>query len=154
MTTHGRDFGKHRCRAVNCACSTGTSTGRLELVPHRTALIPEVTGLNVESGLVAFQLEQLALASEVWSSGNTAAKRRTKLASYLATGVERLWIVDLDDAGTTVTTHRLRLGAYTPENVVKPSGPDTVPAENLIHSGIGGLSRPCTEAVAIPRCCW
>lgn len=112
----GREHELHVVPAVNVEISSA----------FRTALIPDVAVLNVEPDLVSFQPEHLVLAVEVWSPGNTAAERRTKLAGYAAAGVEYLWIVDLDDTGATVTTHRLRLGSYTPETVIKPGDPDTL----------------------------
>lgn len=115
----------------------------------RTALIPDVAVLNVEPHLVAFRLEYLVLAVEVWSPGNTNVERRTKLAGYAA-GVEYLWIVDLDDTGATVTTHRLRLGAYVPETVIKPGGLDTLvtSAPVPVGSDVVGLVGVAVEPVS------
>jgi len=114
----GREHELHVVPAVNVEISSA----------FRTALIPDIAVLNIEPDLVAFQPDHLVLAVEVWSPGNTAAERRTKLAGYAAAGVQYLWIVDLDDIGATVTTHRLRLGSYMPETVVKPGDPDTLVA--------------------------
>ena len=116
VETAGLEHELHVVPAVNVEISSA----------FRTALIPDVAVLNVEPDRVAFQPEHLVLAVEVWSPGNTTAERRTKLAGYASAGVEYVWIVDLGDTGATVTTHRLRLGSYVPETVIKPGDPDTL----------------------------
>lgn len=114
----GREHDLHVVPAVNVEISTA----------FRTALIPDVAVLNVEPDLVSFQPDHLVLAVEVWSPGNTAAERRTKLAGYAAARVEHVWIVDLDESGATVTTFGLRHDAYTAETVIKPGDPETLVA--------------------------
>jgi len=61
----------------------------------RTALIPDVVVLNRRPTAVSFAPEALELAVEVWSPGNTARERETKVAAYAAAGVPFLWTVEI-----------------------------------------------------------
>ncbi|GHF74300.1 hypothetical protein GCM10017566_55110 [Amycolatopsis bartoniae] len=60
----------------------------------RTALIPDVVVVDVDVHHVSFAPENVLLAVEVWSPGNTRAERETKMAAYAAAGVPHVWIVE------------------------------------------------------------
>lgn len=97
----------------------------------RTGLIPDVVVLTRKPRGVSFAAEELALAVEVWSPGNSREERETKLAGYASAGVPFVWTIDLPDdlrAVPTLTAYRLTAGRYTAENVLREPGPATVTA--------------------------
>ncbi|MEV0292970.1 Uma2 family endonuclease [Nocardia sp. NPDC050710] len=63
----------------------------------RTGVIPDVAVVDVDINHTSFAPEDLVLAVEVWSPGNTQAERDTKIAGYAAARVQFLWIVELPD---------------------------------------------------------
>ena len=60
----------------------------------RTALIPDISLVDADINHVSFAPENLVLAVEVWSAGNTWEERDTKIAAYANAGVRYLWIVE------------------------------------------------------------
>ncbi|MGW5453010.1 Uma2 family endonuclease [Nocardia sp. NPDC003979] len=63
--------------------------------PLRTAVIPDISVIAGEIGHVSFAAEDVLLAVEVWSPGNTREERDTKIASYASARIPNLWIVEL-----------------------------------------------------------
>jgi Uma2 family endonuclease len=97
----------------------------------RTALIPDVVVLTRKPVGVSFAAEELALAVEVWSPGNSRAERETKLAAYAGSGVPFVWTIDQPDdlrAVPTLTAYRLEVGQYAVENTLRAAGLDTITA--------------------------
>ncbi|MCP3799262.1 Uma2 family endonuclease [Allokutzneria sp. A3M-2-11 16] len=97
----------------------------------RTGLIPDVVVLTRKPVGVSFAAEELALAVEVWSPGNTRDERETKLAGYAGAGVPFVWTIDQPNdlnALPTLTAYQLKDGQYSAENTVRTAGPATVTA--------------------------
>ncbi|MFD4433586.1 Uma2 family endonuclease [Nocardia sp. NPDC058497] len=65
--------------------------------PLRTAFIPDISVMVGGINHVSFAAENILLAVEVWSPGNTREERDTKIAAYAAARVPYLWIVELPD---------------------------------------------------------
>ncbi|ONF73920.1 Uma2 family endonuclease [Amycolatopsis keratiniphila] len=65
----------------------------------RTALIPDVALLRRPPTATSFPAEDLELAVEVWSPGNTAAERETKVAAYAEAGIPFLWLLEFARGG-------------------------------------------------------
>lgn len=63
----------------------------------RTGVIPDVSVVNVDVNHVSFAPDDLILAVEVWSRGNTRAERDTKIAGYASARVPYLWVVELPE---------------------------------------------------------
>ncbi|WP_446221515.1 Uma2 family endonuclease [Nocardia sp. IBHARD005] len=63
--------------------------------PFRIGVIPDVAVVSVAPDRVNFGADELVLAVEVWSTGNTRAERDTKIAAYASARVPYLWIVEL-----------------------------------------------------------
>jgi Uma2 family endonuclease len=95
----------------------------------RTALIPDVVVLNTKPLATCFQAEDLELAVEIWSPGNTRAERETKAAVYASAKVPFFWEVDKDRVGSlTLVTHVLKDDQYVEDLVAKPGTTVTVNA--------------------------
>jgi Uma2 family endonuclease len=95
----------------------------------RTALIPDVSVLNIKPIGVSFGPEHLVLAVEVWSPGNTKTERDTKMAAYAGADVPFFWAVNEDRLGAiTVSTYRLEDGRYDEELTAGPGQPVTIKA--------------------------
>lgn len=62
--------------------------------PFRTALIPDVVVVNADIDRVSFEPEDVLLAVEVWSPGNSREERVTKMAAYAAAGIPFVWTVE------------------------------------------------------------
>jgi Uma2 family endonuclease len=87
----------------------------------RTALIPDVVVLNTKPLGASFQPEDLELAVEIWSPGNTRAERETKAVAYANADVPYFWTVAEDQLGSlTLVTHVLKEGQYVEELSVRP----------------------------------
>jgi Uma2 family endonuclease len=80
----------------------------------RTALIPDVALLNTLPTTTSFPASALVLAVEIWSPGNNAHERETKVAGYAIAGVPYLWTVDLHAVRRTATLRAYELvgGVY------------------------------------------
>ncbi|MBF6066283.1 Uma2 family endonuclease [Nocardia terpenica] len=63
----------------------------------RTGVIPDVVVVDVDVNHTSFAPDNVVLAVEVWSSGNTRAERDTKVAAYAGARIPYLWIVELPD---------------------------------------------------------
>lgn len=88
----------------------------------RTALIPDVVVLNTRPVGASFEAENLVLAAEVWSPGNTRGERESKISAYAIAGVPFFWAVNLDKVGgISVTAYRLDNGRYV-EDLTAESG--------------------------------
>ncbi|KZM70246.1 hypothetical protein AWN90_06795 [Nocardia terpenica] len=53
--------------------------------------------MDVDVNHTSFAPDNVVLAVEVWSSGNTRAERDTKVAAYAGARIPYLWIVELPD---------------------------------------------------------
>ncbi|WP_082393182.1 Uma2 family endonuclease [Nocardia arizonensis] len=100
----------------------------------RTGVIPDIAVVNVDFKRTSFASEELVLAVEVWSPGNSRAERDTKIAGYASAKVPYLWVVELPE-GKPPRFEGYRLGesgyvqevfAVSGETIVAP-GP--VPVE-------------------------
>ncbi|MGY0500710.1 Uma2 family endonuclease [Nocardia sp. FBN12] len=65
--------------------------------PFRTSIIPDVVVVHASAEHTTFAAEDVLLAAEVWSPGNSREERDTKIASYASARVPYLWIVELPD---------------------------------------------------------
>ncbi|MFI5783643.1 Uma2 family endonuclease [Nocardia sp. NPDC051570] len=63
----------------------------------RTGVIPDIVVVDVDVKQTSFAPENIVLAVEVWSPGNSRAERDTKTAAYAGAGVPYLWLVELPD---------------------------------------------------------
>ncbi|MFD3704600.1 Uma2 family endonuclease [Nocardia sp. NPDC058658] len=63
--------------------------------PFRIGIIPDVAVVSVPPDRVNFAADDLVLAVEVWSPGNSREERDTKIAAYASARVPYLWIVEL-----------------------------------------------------------
>ncbi|MFC9898274.1 Uma2 family endonuclease [Nocardia sp. NPDC127579] len=61
----------------------------------RTGVIPDVAVVSADINHTSFAPEDVVLAVEVWSPGNTREERDTKIAAYASARVQYLWIVEL-----------------------------------------------------------
>jgi Uma2 family endonuclease len=97
--------------------------------PWRTALIPDVVVLNTKPVGVRFQPDNLVLAVEIWSPGNTRAERETKAGAYAGAEVPYFWAVNQDRVGAmTVTAYQLKDGTYVDETTAAPGVVTTINA--------------------------
>lgn len=97
--------------------------------PWRTGLIPDVVVLNTKPVGVRFQPDNLVLAVEIWSPGNTRTERDTKAAAYAGADVPYFWEVNQDRVGAmTLTTHELRDGKYVETLTAGPGATVTIDA--------------------------
>lgn len=106
-----------------------TGIGTQISTPWRTALIPDISVLNVRPLDASFRPEQLELVVEIWSPGNAHSERETKKVAFAGAGVRFLWTVDFDRAGRpAITAHRLRRGDYVVDGVAEPGVTTTLTA--------------------------
>jgi Uma2 family endonuclease len=95
----------------------------------RTAFIPDVVVLNIKPLGTCCRAEDLELAVEVWSPGNTRAERETKKAVYASGKVPYFWEVNEDRLGSlTLVTHVLKDGQYVEDLTAKPGTTVTINA--------------------------
>jgi Uma2 family endonuclease len=95
----------------------------------RTALIPDVAVVNAKPLVTCFQPEDLVLAVEIWSPGNTRAERDTKAAVYANASVPYFWEVHEDRIGAlTLITHVLKDGQYVEDLTARPGITATINA--------------------------
>lgn len=95
----------------------------------RTAFIPDVVVLNTKPLATCFQVEDLELAVEVWSPGNSRAERETKKAVYASGNVPYFWEVNEDRLGSlTLVTHVLKDGQYVEDLTARPGTTVTINA--------------------------
>lgn len=95
----------------------------------RTALIPDVVVLNTKPLATCFDADDLELAVEIWSPGNTRAERETKAAVYAGAGVPYFWEISQDWIGSlTLVTHVLKDGQYVKDLTAGPGATVTVNA--------------------------
>ncbi|MPZ81506.1 MAG: Uma2 family endonuclease [Actinophytocola sp.] len=95
----------------------------------RTALIPDVSVLNTRPAGTSFPRENLVLAVEIWSPGNSRAERDTKAAAYASADVPYFWVVDQDRiGGLRVVSHVLDNGRYVEDVVATPGKMTTIKA--------------------------
>ncbi|MGW6932821.1 Uma2 family endonuclease [Lentzea sp. NPDC054927] len=93
----------------------------------RTALIPDVALLNTLPTTTSFPASALVLAVEIWSPGNKAHERETKVAGYAIAGVPYLWTVDLNTVRRTATLRAYELvgGVYRERTPTPPEDGDS-----------------------------
>jgi Uma2 family endonuclease len=97
--------------------------------PWRTALIPDLSVLNVRPVGATFAAENLELVVEIWSPGNSQDERETKQVAYAGAGVPFFWAVDFDRRGCpTITAYRLDKGEYVLDVVAKAGERTTIKA--------------------------
>ncbi|MGS2805596.1 Uma2 family endonuclease [Nocardia sp. MW-W600-9] len=65
--------------------------------PLRTSIIPDVVVVDASADHTTFAADDVLLAVEVWSPGNSREERDTKIAAYASARVPYLWIVELPD---------------------------------------------------------
>lgn len=95
----------------------------------RTAFIPDVVVLNTKPLGTCCRAEDLELAVEVWSPGNTRAERETKKAVYASGNVPYFWEVNEDRLGSlTLVTHVLKDGQYVEDLTARPGTTVTINA--------------------------
>lgn len=95
----------------------------------RTAVIPDVVVLNTKPLATCFRAEDLELAVEIWSPGNTQSERDTKTAVYAGAGVPFFWEISQDRMGSlTLVTHVLKDGQYVTDLTAGPGTTVTVNA--------------------------
>ncbi|RDI69472.1 Uma2 family endonuclease [Nocardia pseudobrasiliensis] len=63
----------------------------------RTGVIPDIVVVDVDVDHTSFEPDNVVLAVEVWSPGNTRAERDTKVAAYAGARIPYLWIVELPE---------------------------------------------------------
>jgi len=80
----------------------------------RTALAPDVVVMDIRPVGKAFQAENLVLAAEIWSPGNTAKERADKTEAYAVAEIPHFWTVEQNRFGavTKFTAYRLDRGRY------------------------------------------
>ncbi|MET9492180.1 Uma2 family endonuclease [Nocardia sp. NPDC006630] len=61
----------------------------------RTGVIPDVAIVAADIDRTSYEADELVVAVEVWSPGNTREERDTKIAGYAAARVPYVWIVEL-----------------------------------------------------------
>ncbi|MEU0541617.1 Uma2 family endonuclease [Nocardia sp. NPDC005978] len=81
--------------------------------PFRTGVVPDIAVVSAGIEHTSFEAEQLVLAVEIWSPGNTREERDTKVAAYAAAKVPYLWIVELPRLGKPAKFYGYTLGAVT-----------------------------------------
>ncbi|WP_433525648.1 Uma2 family endonuclease [Nocardia pseudovaccinii] len=82
----------------------------------RTGVIPDIAVVNVDINHASFAPEDLVLAVEVWSPGNTREERDTEIAGYAAARVPYLWVVELpEDKPARFWGYRLGESGYRQE---------------------------------------
>ncbi|WP_433266588.1 Uma2 family endonuclease [Actinosynnema sp. CS-041913] len=93
----------------------------------RTALIPDVALLNTPPTTTSFPASALVLAVEVWSPGNSAHERETKVAGYAIAGVPYLWTVEMHAVrrAAAVRAYELVGGSYRDRTPAPPRGSDS-----------------------------
>lgn len=106
----------------------------------RTGVIPDVAVVSGGIDRVSYGPDELLLAVEVWSPGNTREERDTKIAGYAAARVPYLWVVELP-AGKPAkfcgyrlgeTAYRQEVYAAAGESVIAPAPfPVTVDTADL-----------------------
>jgi Uma2 family endonuclease len=95
----------------------------------RTAFIPDVVVLNTKPSGTCCRAEDLELAVEVWSPGNTRAERETKKAVYASGNLPYFWEVNEDRLGSlTLVTHVLKDGQYVEDLTARPGTTVTINA--------------------------
>jgi Uma2 family endonuclease len=95
----------------------------------RTALIPDLVVLNTKPLATCFQAEDLELAVEIWSPGDTRAERDTKAAVYAGAGVPYFWEINQDRIGSlALVTHVLKDGQYVQDLTAEPGTTVTINA--------------------------
>ncbi|MFC4126546.1 Uma2 family endonuclease [Nocardia rhizosphaerae] len=63
--------------------------------PFRTGVIPDISVVTGGFEHTSFSPENVVLAVEIWSPGNTREERDTKIAAFASARVPYLWIVEL-----------------------------------------------------------
>lgn len=93
----------------------------------RTGVIPDIAVVDTDIDQASFAPENLVLAVEVWSPGNTREERDTKVAGYAAARVPYLWVVEMP-VGKPVTFSGYTLGEHGYRQEVRAAAGETVQA--------------------------
>lgn len=93
----------------------------------RTGVIPDIAVVDTDIDQASFAPENLVLAVEVWSPGNTREERDTKVAGYAAARVPYLWVVEIP-VGRPAAFSGYTLGEHGYRQEVRAVAGETVKA--------------------------
>jgi Uma2 family endonuclease len=93
----------------------------------RTGVIPDIVVVDVDVDRTSFAPENVLLAVEVWSPGNSRPERDTKIAAYAGARVPYVWVVELPD-GKPAKFWGYRLGETGYRQEVYAAAGETVTA--------------------------
>lgn len=119
---------KQLIQALDHAISSARSTDLYALggigveisTEHRTALIPDFAVLNAPPVGASFRPENLLLAGEIWSPGNSSHEQRDKHDACAGAGIPFFWSVAQDRGGPVeLAAYRLDRGRYTLDTTAK-----------------------------------
>jgi Uma2 family endonuclease len=97
--------------------------------PMRTGLIPDIVVLDTPPIGASFQAENVMMAVEVWSGGNTRSERDSKIAAYAIAGITHFWAVSQGRlGGFSVAAYGLEHGKYVAELTAQPGETVTIKA--------------------------
>lgn len=86
----------------------------------RTALVPDIVVLDTRPVGTSFAAENVLLAGEIWSPGNTSNEQRAKFHACENAGVPFFWSVAQDRGGPVeLAAYRLDRGRYVRESTAK-----------------------------------
>lgn len=99
----------------------------------RTALIPDILILNTRPIGNAFTPDNVLLAGEIWSPGNTNVEQRDKFNAFATAGIPYFWSIAQDHGGPVeLAAYRLHNGQYLCDTTTKlDSGPTTITASPI-----------------------
>ncbi|WP_109529643.1 Uma2 family endonuclease [Nocardia aurea] len=115
------------CRAGRTDLHVLPAVGVRISTAFRTGVIPDIAVVNVDVNRTSFAPEELILAVEVWSPGNSREERDTKVAGYASARVPFLWVVELPE-GRPARFEGYRLGETGYRQEVFAAAGETVTA--------------------------
>ncbi|MBF6436156.1 Uma2 family endonuclease [Nocardia cyriacigeorgica] len=107
----------HMLQAVGVRIST----------PFRTGVIPDIVVVDTDINQTSFAPENVVLAVEIWSPGNTREERDTKIAGYASARVPYLWVVEMP-VGKPVTFCGYSMGEQGYRQEVRAAAGETIKA--------------------------
>ncbi|WP_280235414.1 Uma2 family endonuclease [Nocardia cyriacigeorgica] len=93
----------------------------------RTGVIPDIVIVDTDINQTSFAPENVVLAVEIWSPGNTREERDTKIAGYASARVPYLWVVEMP-VGKPVVFSGYSMGEHGYRQVVRAAAGETVKA--------------------------
>ncbi|AVH22894.1 Uma2 family endonuclease [Nocardia cyriacigeorgica] len=93
----------------------------------RTGVIPDIVVVDTDINQTSFAPENVVLAVEIWSPGNTREERDTKIAGYASARVPYLWVVEMP-TGKPVTFSGYAMGEHGYRQEVRAAAGETVKA--------------------------